>query len=182
MYKYILVGVFLFGAPFLGVYALKLGMDTNSKSSPGLQIYAALPDNPGVVESKIVGADARVIILQQYLESFNSPLAPYSKKIVQEADKNGIDFRLLVAISRQESNGCKVIPEGSYNCWGWGIHERGTLHFDSFDQGIETVSAGLKKNYIDKGLVTPEEIMSKYTPSSPGTWSHAVGQFISDME
>ncbi len=182
MYKYLLIALFLFGAPILTIYAYKIGTDSDHKPSPGLQIYAALPDNPGIVQSEVIPADARSLILKQYLQSFNSPLAPHSDKIIQEADKNELDFRLLVAISRQESNGCKVIPPNSYNCWGWGIHERGTLHFSSYDEGIETVSAGLKKNYIDKGLTTPEQIMSKYTPSSPGTWSRAVRQFMGDME
>ncbi len=182
MYKYLMIALFLFGAPILAMYALKTGVQATPAAVPGLQIFTALPDNPGVVESSVIGADARVIILEQYLNSFNSPLASQSAKLVEEADKHELDFRLLAAISRQESNGCKIIPPGSYNCWGWGIHERGTLHFESFEQGIETVSAGLKKNYIDRGLVTPEQIMSKYTPSSPGTWSNAVRLFMGHME
>ena len=45
-----------------------------------------------------------------------------------------------------------------------------------------TAAKILKKNYIDKGLVTPELIMTKYTPSSPnGAWAKAVNQFMNEI-
>ena len=126
--------------------------------------------------------DARVRIVREWLESFDSPLAPHAEDLVEAADLYDLDFRLLAAISRQESNGCKYIPPGGHNCWGWGIHKRGTLGFDSYREAIFTVSKGLRENYVDDGLITPEMIMRRYTPSSPGTWSNAVEQFMAEME
>ncbi|KKU47808.1 MAG: hypothetical protein UX67_C0028G0001, partial [Candidatus Woesebacteria bacterium GW2011_GWF2_46_8] len=100
----------------------------------------------------------------------------------EAADRYELDYRLTTAIAQQESNLCKIIPPGSNNCWGWGIHSAGTLGFDSFEEGIETVSAGLRKEYLDKGFRTVEEIMSKYTPLSNGSWATGVTKFMSEME
>ena len=148
----------------------------------GVRVYASLPrEFPSVLGVATV-KDARSEIVKQYLERYNSPIAEYSEYIVQMADKYGLDFRLVTAIARQESNLCKIIPFGSFNCWGWGIHSKGTLGFTSFEEGIEIVTAGLKREYIDKGFNTPEEIMSKYTPSSDGSWASAVSTFMSEME
>lgn len=147
----------------------------------GVQIYAALPDTLPSIGSEIVAADARAEIIRQYLHSYNSPLEPHAEFIIAISDKYNLDYRLLTAIAQQESNLCKKIPEGSFNCWGWGIHSRGTLGFASFDEGIETVAAGLKKEYIDKGYTTPEEIMSKYTPLSQGSWAFGVNSFMDQL-
>lgn len=157
-------------------------VDTHQENQTGVSIYASLPDVAPTLGEEIVSEDARAEILSEYLTYYKSPLEPYSEFIVEVADKHDMDFRLIVSIAQQESNLCKFIPPESYNCWGWGIHSRGTLGFGSYEEGIETVSAGIKKNYIDMGLRTAEEIMSKYTPSSPGTWARGVNTFMADME
>lgn len=129
--------------------------------------------------------DARKDIVATFLERYNSPLQPYDHFagfIVDTADKYGVDYRLIPAIMMQESNLCKVIPEGTYNCLGFGIHARGTLAFDSYEESIERATRELKANYIDRGLTTPEEIMTKYTPYSNGSWAASVNQWISEME
>lgn len=153
----------------------------NSPES-GVSVYAAIPSQNATIESDIVAADARPELIRQYLQDYNSPLAPYADLLVREADKHNMDYRLLTAIAQQESNLCKKIPPGSYNCWGWGIHSRGTLHFDSYEQAIVTVSKGIKENYINKGFDTVDEIMSKYTPLSEGSWAFGVNTFMSDIE
>lgn len=149
----------------------------------GIQVYASLPPQLPSVSDKIEAKDARPEIVKKYLEYYESPLVPYSEFIVQTSDKYGLDYRLIPAIAQQESNLCKVIPPGSYNCWGWGIHSQGTLGFNSFEEGIETVSKGLRTQYLDKGLGTISEIMSKYNPISPeGAWAKGVSQFMGEME
>jgi len=129
--------------------------------------------------------DARAQIVSNFLERYNSPMQPYDyygQKLVEVADRYGIDFRLLPSIAMQESNLCKNIPEGTYNCLGFGIHERGTLGFDSYEACFERAGRELKKYYIDQGLTTPEEIMSKYTPSSNGSWANSVMQWMAEMK
>lgn len=152
------------------------------KPKSGVRVYASLPLTQPSISAEATASDARPAILRQYMQMYNSPLEPYAEKIVEIADKHGIDYRLTTAIAQQESNICKRIPPGSHNCWGWGITSVSTLYFDSYEQGIEEVTRGLKRNYIDKGYVEIEDIMSKYTPSSNGSWAHGVTTFLSDME
>ena len=155
---------------------------TAYSSKIGISVYASLPSSVPSISGEVMAADARPQIVKQYLLSYNSPLTPYADEIVQMADKYEIDYRFIPAIAQQESNLCKIIPEGSYNCWGWGITSVSSLGFDSYSEGIETVTRGLKRNYIDEGLTTPEAIMSKYTPSSNGSWAHGVTEFMSMMQ
>lgn len=136
------------------------------------------------LETNLGTADARAQIVSNFLERYNSPLKPYDyygAKIVAIADKHNIDFRLLPAIAMQESNLCKVIPPGSHNCLGFGIHSRGTLGFDSYEANFERAARELKANYIDIGLTTPEQIQRKYTPSSNGSWAASVNQWMTEM-
>lgn len=148
----------------------------------GVGIFGAVPASSGEISTHLVPADAREIILRDYLAYYQSPLLDFAPQLVAASDKYRLDFRLLVAIAQQESNLCKLIPEGSHNCWGWGIHQSGTLGFASYPEAIETVSAGLRSRYLDQGLTTPEQIMSKYTPASPGSWAAGVQQFLAEME
>ncbi len=148
----------------------------------GVKVYASLPTKFPTIGDDVGALDARPEIIRQYLEFYNSPLVPHANLIVQTADKYSLDFRLIVAIAQQESNVCKVIPPDSYNCWGWGIHSKGSLGFRSFEEGIETVSKGIRESYLDKGYTTTEEIMSKYTPQSNGSWARGVNQFMTAME
>lgn len=136
----------------------------------------------GSFQSDVTVVDGRAAKLRRYLRSLNSPLFDHADLLVEEADKNGYDYRLLVAISLQESLACRKIPEGSYNCWGWGIYGDTITTFDSYETAIRTVSAGIKKNYLDKGLITTEQIMKKYTPGSNGSWSRAVRFFFHKIE
>ncbi len=148
----------------------------------GVRVYASLPNNLPSVAGEVEASDARVELVRQYLNRYNSLLEPHAGFLVETADKYELDYRLLPAIAQQESNLCKIIPPETHNCWGWGIHSKGTLGFGSYEEAIETVATGLKREYIDKGFRTPEEIMSKYTPSSNGSWARGVNQFMGDME
>ncbi len=159
-----------------------LGTFVENPIQPGMSVYASLPDEATSIKSGVEGEDARVSLLTQYLRSHYSPLEKHSSYIVRVSDENSLDYRLLVAIAQQESNLCKRIPPNSYNCWGWGIHSKGTLHFDSFEQGIAVVAEGIKENYVDKGYTNVEDIMSKYTPLSQGSWASGVSKFMSDIE
>ncbi len=135
--------------------------------------------------SAVEAADARAIIVANFLERHNSPLEPYDyygKALVETADRYSLDYRLLPAIMMQESNLCKSIPPGSYNCLGFGVHARGTLGFENYEAGFDRAARELKQRYVDIGLTTPEDIMRKYTPSSNGSWAFSVNQWIVEME
>lgn len=157
--------------------------NSNLFDSPvsGIKVYASLPAKFPTVSQQITSADARPECIKQYLEAYASPLSSYSDMIVQAADKYSLDFRLITAIAQQESSLCKIIPPESYNCWGWGITGQGTLGFTSYQDGIEQVSKGLRQNYLNKGYLTVDDIMAKYTPQSSGSWANNVNQFMSSI-
>ena len=151
-----------------------------------------VPNAPQYTEEEIQGVattvvtdDARASIVASFLKRHSSPLEPYDyfgDFLVEKADEYGIDYRLLPAIAMQESNLCKKIPEGSFNCLGFGVHSKGTLKFESYEANFDRAARELKKNYIDRGLTTPEMIMTKYTPHSNGSWAESVNQWIAEME
>lgn len=146
------------------------------------QIYAALPQETGEVLGTAKIEDARPIIIQKYLEKYNSPMLPYVNALLQASNKYNVDYKLIVAIAQCESNLCKRSPEGSYNCWGF---ENGDTHFLSWEQAFDQVAKTLREGYLNKGLTTPEQIMPKYAPPSVekgGPWAKCVNQFIDDME
>ena len=136
----------------------------------------------GSYEPEFGLADGRVANLKSFFRKYNSPLYDYAELIVKTSDKYHFDYRLLPAIAMQESNLCRYIPEGSHNCWGWGIYGNTVTKFSSYEEAIETVAKGIKENYLDKGLVTASKIMEKYTPSSNGSWAYGVNTFIRALE
>jgi len=115
-----------------------------------------------VVTQKV--ADKRVIQIKQYLSKRNAPLAKYAQDFVDAADKYGIDYRIVAAISIIESGGGKNTFK-PYNAWGWG-----KSGFANWKEGIYAVSKGLGK-YYDIGLTTPKLI------SSANNWASKV-QFV----
>lgn len=140
-----------------------------------------LPEVLGAFTYSIKTDDAIPEIVKNYLKKYNSPLLPYADYIVTVSRDHHLDPRLIIAIAQQESNLCKKIPDDSHNCWGWGIHSQGTLKFANYKESIDAVIQGLAKNYLGKGLSTPEEIMGIYTPLSDGSWARGVQQFLDEM-
>ncbi|KKR31636.1 MAG: hypothetical protein UT63_C0064G0018 [Candidatus Gottesmanbacteria bacterium GW2011_GWC2_39_8] len=145
------------------------------------QLYTAQPGNKIVTKSLLNTEDARPILVKNFLDKYKSPLSPYSDHIVKVADKVGIDYAFIPAMSMQESGGCKIIPDNSYNCWGYGIYGDKIYRFSSFEEGIEKVSQKVKE-FMDQGLTNPDLLMSRWTPSSPGTWSYAVNKFMIELK
>lgn len=126
--------------------------------------------------------DSRITKLEAFLTAYNSPLAADAGHFVKEADRLGLDWRLVAAICGVESTFGKHIPANSYNGWGWGVFT-GTndgVHFSSWKDGITQVSEGLKYRYIDKGA-TSIDAMGKIYAASP-TWSMKVKFFIEKID
>jgi hypothetical protein len=157
-------------------------IDRSDSSSTEFAAAAPLVMNNTTVETDYVKSDGRIANLKSFFRKYNSPLYDYADLIVNQADQYQFDYRLVPAIAMQESNLCRVIPEGSYNCWGWGIYGSTITKFNSYDDAIKTISKGLKDNYINQGLVTASAIMDKYTPSSNGSWAHGVNTFLQALQ
>jgi len=122
--------------------------------------------------------DIRLIALRNFLTDIQSPLVSESETLVREADLNNLDYRLIPAISMQESHGCKRIPKNSHNCWGYGIYGKKITKFDSFETAIEKVAKTLKESYQDNGLTNATLVEDKWTPSSSGEWSYGVNTYL----
>lgn len=136
----------------------------------------------GQIKGNVVVADARPLLIERYLAKYNSPLTPFADLIFETSQKYALDYRLIVAIAQQESNLCRKMPPNCINCWGVGIHSRGTMCFNSYPEAIEWFAKYLKEEYFDKGLTTPEEIMKKYCPLSNGSWAFGINQFLDELD
>lgn len=117
-------------------------------------------------EARIKKAEA----IDKYFASKNAPLEGYGMKFVEEAEKNGIDWRLLPAIAMRETTGGKFIcknPKAPNNNFGWGSCKIG---FSSINQSIEHISKTLGGNNDKvkhyKSDMTSEQILKKYNPDS----------------
>lgn len=135
----------------------------------------------------IKSEDPRVIAMQKFLLDYNSPLYQSSKMIVEEADKFGLDWRLVVAVSGVESAFCKTIPRGTYNGWGWrGINKTadGWSQFNSWDHGVSIVTSGLAIGYGVR--LTPFQIEPYYCPpcaASPAhAWANGVTRYMRELK
>lgn len=140
------------------------------------ELYTSTPTLLSDIATSIVKGDARPLLLDRFFKKFRSPLYGYGQKMVEEADRHSTDWRLLAGIAFQESNLCSKIPKNSYNCWGWAIYtgQQSGAAFQGYDEAIEKITSGLKRDYYDKGLNSLIQIMSKYTPSSNGSWADGV--------
>ena len=117
-------------------------------------------------EAEILNAKAEAI--DEYFRVRNMPLSGLGKKMVIEAEKNNLDWRLLPAISVIESTGgknqCKKMKN---NPFGWGSCKIG---FISIEESIETIARNLGGNnpntayhYANKNT---EGILKAYNPPS----------------
>ena len=156
---------------------------SEDKNSPNRQfLLSNAPINKDGYSTEATVIDGRIANLKSFFRKYNSPLYDHADKVVEVSDKYEFDYRLLPAIAMQESNLCRVIPDDSHNCWGWGIYGDVVTKFDSYDEALETVAKGIRLNYIDQGLVTASALRKVYTPSSKGSWSHGVNTFLKALE
>lgn len=160
---------------------------TDTPMQVGYQKYRALPNamsSENTQEVSIGKSDARSLIVYKFFKENRSPLADMADTFVGVADRYNLDFRLLPAISMQESNGGKKLPQGSYNPFGYGIYGSQILKFHSFEDAIDRVARSLREDYINQGLKSPQQIMTKYTPPSllkGGTWAIGVSAFMEQL-
>ncbi|MBN1162636.1 glucosaminidase domain-containing protein [Patescibacteria group bacterium] len=124
----------------------------------------------------------RVEVLENFFDNYNSPLRDHADTFVEVADKYGMDYTILPAISCMESTCGKYMIPGSYNPFGWGIHGNSSIAFNSFDEAIETVGKGMSDIYLSKGLDTPDKIAPVYTPPNSNGWLKGVNFFIEQID
>ncbi len=134
-----------------------------------------------IISKTPVVEDYRVKILRDYLTQHNSPLAPYAADFVENADKYNLDWRLVAAISGVESTFGQEIPSSSYNAWGWGVYGDHVIRFNSWKEGIGTVSQGLRERYMDQwGGQNIYQIGSMYAASP--AWAGHVEYYLNSIQ
>ncbi len=133
------------------------------------------------MELQLKADDNRAKILRAYLQSRNSPLADHAGTFVREADKNGLDWKLVASIAGLESSFGLHIPHDSYNGWGYGVYGDNVRHFESWDNGIAVVSNALREDYMEKWGATTIPEIGKIYAASP-TWAQRVQFFMNDIE
>jgi len=128
----------------------------------GSLAFNQAPD-PKVEEKKV-----KALAIDTYFKERNMPLEGMGMKMVEEAEKNNLDWRLIAAIAVRESTGgkneCIKVPN---NPFGWGSCKIG---FTSNEHAIEIVARNLGGNnpntarhYDNK---TTKQILRAYNPPS----------------
>lgn len=138
-----------------------------SPQKQNIEVSGPLAVN-SAIDQKLEAEKIKAQAIDAYFEARNMPLEGMGMKMVLEAEKNDLDWRLLPAIAVRESTGgkndCKKVEN---NAFGWGSCKIG---FDSVDQAIETVARNLGGNnpntathYDNK---TTKQILRAYNPPS----------------
>lgn len=95
---------------------------------------------------------------------FKGVLKGHGDDFIKAGMKYGIDPAFLAAVSMHETgNGTSSAARNRNNVGGM-MGRNGLMSFGTIDMGIEAMARNLKNLYIDKGLVTPEDIQRKYAP------------------
>lgn len=93
--------------------------------------------------------DLRETILRKFLRANHCPDQEYAEVFISEADRHGLDWRLLPSLALVESGGGRT-AKGN-NLFGWA---NGKAAFTSIGEAIHTVASALAhgKAYRDKTL------------------------------
>jgi hypothetical protein len=135
----------------------------------------------------IVSADARGLLLANFLNEHNSPMAPYADLIVAKADANNIDFRLIVSIAMCESNLGKRMPSrDSFNPFGIAVYtgQQNGKKFNDWEHAIGWISEYLRTRFYDRGISDLKEIGAIWAPPSVAngySWTNCVGHFMNSI-
>jgi len=142
---------------------------------------ASIALNP-VIDEDAQNRKIKAESIDVYFKMRNMPLHGLGMKMVLEAEKNNIDWRLLPAIAVRESTGgkhdCNRVPN---NAFGWGSCK---ISFKSNEEAIEIVAKNLggnnpntERHYADKTVI---QILRAYNP--PHVVPRYAEQVISIMD
>ncbi len=174
----------------LGSLSRKIGEQTRAEarvmeSETGL----ALTSGTGqVLGAQVIPGDARALLLESFLASHDSPMAPFAGYLVEQADLNNIDWRLVTAIAMCESNLGKRLPKtDAYNAWGIAVYTNQLTgkYFSDWYHAISWVSRYLRQNYYDKGITSLRDIGAIWAPPSVEkgySWTNCVQSFMDQIQ
>lgn len=157
-------------------------------SYPTIRRITATSHTAQIIGATIIPGDARALLVAKFLHENNSPLAPYSDTFVNAADANGLDYRLLPAIAKCESDAGNHIPgKSSHNPFGIAVYtgqEKGR-NFGSWEEAIIWASRYVKERYYDQGITTLKEINRIWSPPTARdesfSWKNCVEEYIGSI-
>ena len=121
-----------------------------------------------------------VKIIENFLSSRNSPMAPYSYNFILAGRQYGVNPVLIVAISGIESSfGQNLIAP--YNAWGRKAKGGGYNKYKDWKEAIFDQAFYIKTHYFDEGLITVDQIAPKYCPPNKVVWAKKVKHFMELM-
>lgn len=126
--------------------------------APSALVAAAPAGTVPLVPSGPVSAQ----IIDGYLASKGSPMTGQGAAFMASGQRYQVDPRLLVAIAGAESN-FGAITCGPHNAWGWAC-PNDPADFATWAMGIDTVTRGLRRYYLDEGRTSVSLIQQKYCP------------------
>lgn len=100
------------------------------------------------------------------------------EKIKIACDIHGVPYDIAMAIARLETGHFKSNAYKNKNNPGGLSRNEKPMSFDTIDDGVEAFISNLNRNYISKGLNTPEKIGKKYCPVNP-KWPSLVKSLMS---
>lgn len=172
MESFILLPITTVSLPLGGLTQAGYEVVTNSQivvlsQKQNIESYTALAVNDAL-EQKLEDQKSKALAIDTYFRERGMPLAGMGMKMVVEAEKNELDWRLIAAIAVRESTGgkheCKRVEN---NAFGWGSCKIG---FKSNEEAIETVARNLGGNnpktayhYDEKTTI---QILRAYNPPS----------------
>ena len=147
------------GSGIISTSQFVLSQKQNNGDLPSIALNPAID---GYAQNRKIKAES----IDVYFKMRNMPLHGLGMKMVLEAEKNNIDWRLLPAIAVRESTGgkhdCNRVPN---NAFGWGSCK---ISFKSNEEAIEIVAKNLggnnpntERHYADKTVI---QILRAYNP------------------
>lgn len=139
--------------------------------------------------ANISSTNPKIIAMRNFLLDYNSPMYPYASIFVNEAEKYGLDWRLVASISGVESAFGRITPQNTNNAWGWragrtATGERTWSSWANWGDGIEAVTSGLANGYGTN--LTPRQIEPTYCPpcaQDPNhPWSGGVSRYMRELD
>lgn len=96
------------------------------------------------------------------------------EKIKVACDIHNVPYNIAMAIARLETGHFKSNAYKNKNNPGGLSRNEKPMSFDTINDGVEAFISNLSRNYIKKGLTTPEKIGKKYCPVNYNHWVKSV--------
>ena len=185
--------IFLSMVMILNVYLVMLNISSNGyKSANEEREVAYYVDVEEIIEEEKVEEVEPVVyngrtlkeIIETINKSLNSTIAGKGELIASYSLEKGVDPYMATGIILLETGcrwGCsRLVREcnnvGGQKGSGCGSYSR----FNSLDEGIKAFIDNLDRNYIRKGLTTPEQINPKYAEDR--NWAKKVNKYIEEIK